>query len=272
MFRHRKFCSVILQQFAGQKRFAGHSKWANIKHDKAIKDQARASMFYKYSRMVRIAIQDGGSTNPTLNSYLRTVIDQATKQNMPMATINNQIKKFNVNEAQLKKCFIELKSQNRMFFVCEAYTENLSLFKQNMNTAMRKTGNTAFADVRHFFDEAGIIAVAKPDGKFTDAQEFEDKLTEDAIESDAQEVEDVDFENKSATFVCRPIDIEKVKRSLLNLGYVVDASQHIFIPLQTVTPTEAEMKAHEKLRMQLSKIEGFENLYSNVELPETWQC
>lgn len=222
--------------------------------------------------MIRLAIQDGGNTNPTLNSYLRTVIDQASKQNMPMNTINNQIKKFNASDAQLKKYFLEFKSQNRMFFIIEVYTENFALFKINLNTVMRKVGNTQFADVRHLFEEAGVVLVAKPDATFASASEFEDKLTEDAIECDAQEVEDIDFENKSATFVCRPIDIEKVKRSLLALGYVVDTSEHVFLPLNTIVPTEAEKKAHESIKLRLSQVDGFENLYDNIEHSPTWRA
>lgn len=267
MFRQAKFATVLFQQLT-VKRFAGHSKWANIKHDKAIKDAARANMFYRYSRMIRIAIQDGGSTNPTMNSYLRTVIDQATKKNMPMSTINNQIKKFNASDAQLKRYFLEFKAQNRLFFVCEAYTENLAMFKQNMNTVLRKSGGS-FADVKHLFEEAGLVIVTKPDATAAIASEFEDKLTEDAIECDAQEVEDVDFVSKSATFVCRPIDVEKVKRGLLALGYTIETAEHVFSPLQTVKTTETEEKAFEYIKTKMSQIEGFENLYSNVEQPAT---
>lgn len=263
MFRQAKFVSAVLQQLT-LKRFAGHSKWANIKHDKAIKDQARASMFDKFSRMIRIAIQDGGSTNPANNSYLRTAIDQATKKNMPMATINNQIKKYNARDVQLKRYFLEFKAQNRLFFICEVYTENLVMFKNNLNTVLRKAGGS-IADVKHFFEEAGLVVVTKPDAKAATADEFEDKLTEDAIECDAQEVEDIDFASKSATFVCRPIDIEKVKRSLLNLGYTVEESVHAFSPLKTVTPNENEEKAFEIIKSRLSQIDGYENLYSNIE-------
>lgn len=38
------------------KRFAGHSKWANIKHIKAQKDSQRALMFTKISRQIKIAV------------------------------------------------------------------------------------------------------------------------------------------------------------------------------------------------------------------------
>lgn len=157
------------------KRFAGHSKWANIKHIKALKDGQKANIFSKYARMIRIAIQDGGSPNPTLNSYLRTVIDQALKQNMPMSTINNQIKKFNVKDAQLKRHFFELTTLNKINLLCEVYTENLPGLKQSLNTVIRKE-KCKQTDCMHLFDEVCFVYSTKAVGASASESEFEEKV------------------------------------------------------------------------------------------------
>lgn len=215
------------------------------------------------------AIQEGGSPNPQLNSYLRTVIDQALSKNMSMKTIENNIKKFNNADAKLTKHFFEIKSMNRVFIICEVYTENLTGLKQSLNSVMRKAANsTAAADVKHFFVEVGYVHCTSPGKTFANATEFEDALTEHAIECDAQEVENIDFEAKTATFICRPIDIEKVKRLLLKLGYIVEDSKHIFVPNQLQKLNEAEMKTYESLKQRLSQLEGFENIYDNVDYSE----
>lgn len=268
MLRQSRFGLSLVQQLTTAKRHAGHSKWANIKHDKAIKDQQRAKQFARFSRMIRIAIQEGGSTNPASNSYLKTAIDQASGCNMPLATINNQIKKFNTSDAQLKRHILEIKVMNKVFVVCEAFTENLSSLKHNINTVLRKS-NASYADVKHMFDEMGFLQVTKPTGTFTNAAEFEDKLTEDAIEADVQEVEDIDFETKSATFICRPIDIEKVKRTLLNIGYTVEVAEHIYVPQNTSQLTESEAENFEKFKYRMKLVEAIENIYDNVEPKET---
>ena len=265
MLRYSKLCLSVVHQFT-TKRLAGHSKWANIKHDKAIKDGQKANMIWRYTRMIRIAIQDGGSTNPVNNSYLKTAVEQAVKSNVPMATINNQIKKFNSNDAPLKRYFLEMKTMSRIFLIVEVYTEHFVGLKMNINTVMRKAGQTAFADCKHMFDEFGLVQVTKVDGTFANASEFEDKVTEDAIECDAQEVEDVDFDKKSASFICRPIEVDKVKRLLMDLGYTIDFAEHIFVPHNTVKPTEAEIKTYETLKQKLSQVDGVENIYDNVEL------
>lgn len=49
------------------------------------------------------------------------------------------------------------------------------------------------------FHDVGIIQVTKPDATFSSLADFEEKCTDDAIECSAEEVEDLDLENKSAT-------------------------------------------------------------------------
>lgn len=205
-----------------------------------------------------------------MNSYLRTVVEQALSKNMPMATIDKNIKKFNAADAKLTKHFFEIKTMNRIFLLCEVYSENIAGLKMNVNSVMRKAGNnTSFADIKHNFEEVGFVQVTVAAGKtFANATEFEDFLTEHAIEVDAQEVENVDFEGKTATFICRPIDIEKVKRQLLNLGYIVEDSQHIFVPNNVLKLTEAETKAYENLKLKLSQLDGYENIFDNVDADE----
>lgn len=39
------------------KRHAGHSKWANIKHTKTLKDSQRGKLFSKLSQQIKVAIQ-----------------------------------------------------------------------------------------------------------------------------------------------------------------------------------------------------------------------
>lgn len=225
---------AVFQQQLIVKRFAGHSKWANIKHIKAIKDQQKATSFLKYARMIRVAIQDGGSTNPQNNLYLRTVIEQATRANMPLATIKNNIKKFNDNDAKLTKYYFEMRALNKICLICELYTDNLTIARNNLNIIIRKFKHVALADIKFIFDEVAYVQAAKIEGKFANAEEFEEKVMEEAIEIDCSEVEDINFDAKSATFLCKPIEIERVKQALMKHGYGIDAAEHIFAPQQTV--------------------------------------
>lgn len=46
-----------LRIIAEFRRYAGHSKWQNIKHIKALKDAQKASTTIRVTRLIKVAIQ-----------------------------------------------------------------------------------------------------------------------------------------------------------------------------------------------------------------------
>lgn len=70
---------------------SGHSKWSTIKHQKAIEDNKRSSVFTKIAKKIHIAVKKGGSGDIERNSYLRTSIEEARSVNMPMENIKRAI-------------------------------------------------------------------------------------------------------------------------------------------------------------------------------------
>lgn len=71
---------------------SGHSKWANIKHQKGAADAKRGTMFTKLTREIMIAVKESGS-NPEGNFRLRLAIQKARDFNMPLDNIDRAIKK-----------------------------------------------------------------------------------------------------------------------------------------------------------------------------------
>src|SRR4029077_10345658 len=55
------------------KRMSGHSKWASIKHKKAIVDSRRGAQFTKLARAITVAARDGGG-DPAGNATLENAI------------------------------------------------------------------------------------------------------------------------------------------------------------------------------------------------------
>ncbi|MEO5509648.1 MAG: YebC/PmpR family DNA-binding transcriptional regulator [Longimicrobiales bacterium] len=70
---------------------AGHSKWKQIKHKKAITDNKRGQHFTKLVREITVAAKNGG--DPGLNPRLRLAIDTAKAASMPAENIDRAIKK-----------------------------------------------------------------------------------------------------------------------------------------------------------------------------------
>lgn len=72
---------------------AGHSKWNNIKQRKGAQDKARAKVFSEISKLIRIAVKQGGSGDAKNNPSLRPLLDKARAANMPNVKIDKAIQK-----------------------------------------------------------------------------------------------------------------------------------------------------------------------------------
>src|SRR3990167_9443425 len=80
---------------AGQERrsdMSGHSKWAGIKHKKAIIDAKRGKVFTKLIKEIAVAAGSGGG-DVASNARLRTVISKAKEANMPQDNMDRAIKR-----------------------------------------------------------------------------------------------------------------------------------------------------------------------------------
>lgn len=152
-FQHPKKYFVSNFHTQGSPLLAGHSKWANIRHIKALKDGQKSVTFTKLARQIRLAIQEGGSADPKLNSTLQSVIEESLRKNMPMATIQNNIKKSQQTKAELKKHQVQIRYKQKVFATCILYTDNFPGLKMEMTPIVRKAGyvGTIILFVCHVF-------------------------------------------------------------------------------------------------------------------------
>ncbi|MGN0536659.1 MAG: YebC/PmpR family DNA-binding transcriptional regulator, partial [Acutalibacteraceae bacterium] len=72
---------------------SGHSKWSTIKRKKEKTDNARAKVFTKIGRELAVAVREGGSADPNVNSKLKDCIAKAKANNVPNDNIERIIKK-----------------------------------------------------------------------------------------------------------------------------------------------------------------------------------
>src|SRR3989344_7225026 len=85
---------------------SGHSKWSQIKHQKAITDKKKGQLFSKLSKLISLAAKK--SANPQSNLELKSAIDNAKSYNIPNDNIERAIKKVSdKSAAQLEELFIE---------------------------------------------------------------------------------------------------------------------------------------------------------------------
>ncbi|MBI2674351.1 MAG: YebC/PmpR family DNA-binding transcriptional regulator [Candidatus Yanofskybacteria bacterium] len=85
---------------------SGHSKWAQIRHKKALTDQKRGQIFSKFSKNITLAARKG--TDPKTNIALANAIEQARRENMPNNNIERAIKKASEKDStQLEEFVVE---------------------------------------------------------------------------------------------------------------------------------------------------------------------
>jgi YebC/PmpR family DNA-binding regulatory protein len=104
---------------------SGHSKWANIKHQKALKDAKRGQMFTKLARAITVAVQKGGS-DPEANPTLRTAIEKAKQFSMPKENIKRAMERGSggAGGGGLQELRLEGYGPESVAFVIELLTDN----------------------------------------------------------------------------------------------------------------------------------------------------
>src|SRR5246127_2213572 len=71
---------------------SGHSKWASIKHKKAVVDARRGKLFTKLARAVTVAAKEGGGDIEG-NPALALAVQKARDASMPKENIERAIAK-----------------------------------------------------------------------------------------------------------------------------------------------------------------------------------
>ena len=80
---------------------AGHSKWAGIKHKKAIVDARRGKLFTKLGRAITVAAKEGGGEIDG-NPSLALAVQKAKDASMPKDNIERAIDRGTVRHAGRK--------------------------------------------------------------------------------------------------------------------------------------------------------------------------
>ncbi len=103
---------------------SGHSKWAQIKHQKGTTDAKKSKMFGKLSHLVALAARKGG--DPASNATLRDAIAKAKTENMPADNIQKAIKRGTGEEkgVALEEILYEVFGPGGCAILIEGITDN----------------------------------------------------------------------------------------------------------------------------------------------------
>lgn len=208
---------------------------------------------------------EGGSPNPEHNSTLRNAIEEAQKRDVPKATIQNLLKKLSEtkDKSAFQRHLFEGKLYKKLFVVIAIYTDSLAHSKIQIATVFRKHLVDA-TNTKRLFIERGVFNVIARDG--IKPENIEDECLSDAIECGAEDIEVFNAKERQVTFFCDPREFPKVRQKLSALGHRIEHSEIEFFPnTQLVQLAESELKDYEKFKLKLQNIDGFDEVYDNLD-------
>jgi len=217
---------------------AGHSKWANIKHKKALVDAKRGKVFTRLIKEVTVAARLAGG-DPAMNPRLRLAIDKAFAANMPKDTIERATKRGagELEGVTYEEVRYEGYGIGGAAVMVDCMTDNRIRTVAEVRHALAKNGGNLGTDgsVAFLFKHCGQFIFAPGTG--------EDKVMEAALDSGADDV--LTNEDGSIEVLCAPPDFERVRDGLKAAGLAPDFAE------VTMKPTaEAVLAGEDGARMQ----------------------
>src|SRR6202789_965179 len=186
---------------------SGHSKWASIKHKKAIVDSRRGQQFTKLARAVTVAARDGGG-DPTGNAPLALAIAKAKAASMPKDNIERAIAKGTGEGGEadaIEAVLYEGYGPGGVAVLVDALTDNRNRTGADVRHGFSKYGGNLGepGSVAYLFDKKGVIVI--------DAERYsEDDLMVD-VDAGA---EDVGVDEDVFEVVTAPSDFARVRQAL----------------------------------------------------------
>src|SRR3569832_1476105 len=142
---------------------AGHSKWAGIKHKKAIVDARRGKLFTKLARAITVAAREGGGDIEG-NPSLRLAVQKARDASMPKDNIERAIAKGTGEGADadaIEAVGYEGYGPGGVAILVEALTDNRNRTGSEVRHIFAKSGGSLGepGSVAWQFEKKGIVLV-----------------------------------------------------------------------------------------------------------------
>lgn len=241
---------------------SGHSKWAQIKRQKAVVDKKRGAVFSRLAHEIAIAAKTGG--DPGMNFKLRLVLARAKDAGMPKDAIERAIKRGTGEDqaALLEEITYEGYGPDGTAFLVEIATSNRNRTSSEIRHLFDKFGGKlgSMGSVAYLFETKGQILVPTR----RDEEGVLENLTLEAIDLGA---EDVKTSDEGLEIYTAPIDLEKIKTALEEKGAKIASCEIIMQPKTPLEPPKfSDREQLEKLIEALGEHEDVINVHTNANL------
>ncbi len=240
---------------------SGHSHWHSIKYQKGVADAKKSKMFSKISRLISIAVKEGGK-DPIGNPKLKLAIEQAKSFNMPKDRIEKAIKRGTgeIEGEKLEEFMFEAYGPGGVAIIIEGITNNknrsINDIKQILNQNEGKLANEG--SVKWLFERKGVI-------KINYEKQIQDTEKEDlelmAIEAGA---EDIQWDKDIISVYTQINNLEKVKNNLKIKNIKIESSSLDWVAKEFINIDEQKKESCQKLLEILEENDDIQRVFLNI--------
>jgi len=238
---------------------AGHSKWANIKHKKAIADSKKGKALTRVIREITVAARSGGG-DPDGNPRLRLAISKARDVNTPKDTIENAIKRGSgmLTGDALDEIRYEGYGIGGAAVMVDCVTNNKVRTVAEVRHAFAKNGGNMGTD--------GSVAFQfKHCGQFVFAPgTSEDKVMEIGLEAGAEDV--AAHDDGSVELICPPAGFAAVKAALDEARLHAEFAEVTMKPMAETALTGDDGEKMQRLLDALEALDDVQAVYTTAVL------
>jgi YebC/PmpR family DNA-binding regulatory protein len=257
---------------------AGHSKWANIKRQKARVDAVKGKTFAKISREIIVAARSG-VPDPAGNFQLRTAIEKAKAAGIPNDNIERAIAKgigkLGADNETLEAIRYEGYGPGGVAILIEALTDNRNRTAADLRAAFSKRGGNLGETgcVGWMFEQKGVATLKgqeKPKGRGIEPIN-EEQLLEASLEGGAESYEliEVDEDVPGAEVFTDVANLENLTQMLKDKGFNVIQAELRWIPNNGVDVTDSDQaRALLKLMDALEELDDVQSVTTNFEMAD----
>ncbi|HEY5334545.1 MAG TPA: YebC/PmpR family DNA-binding transcriptional regulator [Mycobacteriales bacterium] len=238
---------------------SGHSKWASIKHKKAVVDQRRGQHFTKLTRAITVAAREGGG-DVDGNPALALAVQKARDASMPKDNIERAIAKGTgegVDADQIESVLYEGYGPGGVALLIEAVTDNRNRTGADVRHALSKHGGNLGepGSVSYLFDKRGVIVV--------DAARYDEEDLLIAIDAGAL---DIVRDDDVYEVVCEPSDLAAVRDALTGADIEIESADVTQRPTVRVPVEESDAARLLKLIDMLEESDDVGAVHANFDV------
>lgn len=240
---------------------AGHSKWAQIKRQKATMDARRGQVFTKLAREITVAVREGGP-DPDANYRLRLAIQRAKRENMPWENIERAIKRATgaAEGEAFEEVYYEAYGPKGTAILIQALTDNRNRTVGELRSIITRGGGTMAeaGAVAWLFDPKGLIVIS---ASGSDPEE----VALQAIDAGAEDFRILGDEVEVYT---EPPSLKRVEEALRAAGLEVVSAERTMVPKAMMSLSSEDAAQVLRLLERIEELDDVQQVFTNLDIPE----